>query len=135
MKELTRAEAAAVKRTAANVKSFRLKKAKLETQIAKLTEDLEIVCKSIDLFEAPIIEVTGGFTSEQVLNGEMDIALSQLKVEEEPVVESTNEPALVESAENEAGSVTGSNWEASDAAPFPLFGSAPTEGPLPFEEA
>ena len=87
MKELSRTELATVKRTAANVKTFRTKKAKLEAQRAKIETELESVNKSIDLFEQPIIEVTGGYTSEQVLNGEMDVALNQLKAPESSVEE------------------------------------------------
>lgn len=77
MKELSRAELATVRRTAANVKTFRAKKVKLEAQKAKVDAELESVNRSIYLFEQPIIEVTGGFTSEQVLNGEMELAMSQ----------------------------------------------------------
>ena len=87
MKELSRTELATVKRTAANVKTFRTKKAKLEAQRAKIETELESINKSIDLFEQPIIEVTGGYTSEQVLNGEMDAALNQLKATESSVEE------------------------------------------------
>ena len=87
MKELSRTELATVKRTAANVKTFRTKKAKLEAQRAKIETELESVNKSIDLFEQPIIEVTGGYTSEQVLNGEMEAALNQLKAPESSVEE------------------------------------------------
>lgn len=92
MKELSRTELATVKRTAANVKSFRTKKAKLEMQKTKIDAELESLNKSIDLFEQPIIEVTGGFTSEQVLNGEMDEAFRQLQAGEktdEVVAETT----------------------------------------------
>lgn len=95
MKELSRTELATVKRTAANVKTFRAKKAKLEAQKAKIDAELESVNKSIDLFEQPIIEVTGGYTSEQVLNGEMDAALQQLKAAEQPVEEVATETASV----------------------------------------
>ena len=77
MKELSRTELATVKRTAANVKAFRAKKARLEAQKARIDAELESVNRSIDLFEQPIIEVTGGFTSEQVLNGEMELAMNQ----------------------------------------------------------
>ena len=77
MKELSRTELATVRRTAANVKAFRAKKAKLEAQKAKIDAELESVNRSIVLFEQPIIEVTGGFTSEQVLNGEMELTMSQ----------------------------------------------------------
>lgn len=87
MKELSRTELATVKRTAANVKTFRTKKAKLEAQRAKIETELESINKSIDLFEQPIIEVTGGYTSEQVLNGEMEAALNQLKATESSVEE------------------------------------------------
>lgn len=118
MKELSRTELATVKRTAANVKVFRTKKAKLEAQKAKIDAELESVNKSIDLFEQPIIEVTGGYTSEQVLNGEMDAALQQLKVAEQPVeVEATT-------------TTTDINVEA------PVNPFMPTEAdanPLPFE--
>ena len=87
MKELSRTELATVKRTAANVKTFRTKKAKLEAQRVKIEAELESINKSIDLFEQPIIEVTGGYTSEQVLNGEMEAALNQLKATESSVEE------------------------------------------------
>lgn len=90
MKELSRTELATVKRTAANVKTFRAKKAKLEVQKAKIDAELESVNRSIDLFEQPIIEVTGGFTSEQVLNGEMELAMRQpVKSPAEAPVEKT----------------------------------------------
>lgn len=78
MKELSRTELATVRRAAVSVKTFRAKKAKLEAQKAKIDAELESVNRSIDLFEQPIIEVTGGFTAEQVLNGEMELAMSQL---------------------------------------------------------
>lgn len=77
MKKLSRTELATVRRTAVNVKTFRAKKAKLEAQKAKIDAELESVNRSIDLFEQPIIEVTGGFTSEQVLNGEMEFVMNQ----------------------------------------------------------
>lgn len=96
MKELSRTELATVKRTAANVKTFRAKKAKLEAQKAKIDAELESVNKSIDLFEQPIIEVTGGYTSEQVLNGEMDAALQQLKDAEQSAGEVATEPVNVD---------------------------------------
>lgn len=120
MKELSRTEMATVKRTAANVKTFRAKKAKLEGKIAELTAELVTIDKSIELFEAPIVEVTGGFTSEQILNGDMDAALQQLK-EEEPVVETTTIEEVVTT--EEVPTIAGG---------FPLFGEA-INSPLPFE--
>lgn len=120
MKELSRTELATVKRTAANVKAFRTKKAKLEMQKIKIDAELESLNRSIDLFEQPIIEVTGGFTSEQVLNGEMDEVLQQLKAAEESVeVETTT-------------ATTDINVEA-PANPFLPTEGDTEENPLPFE--
>lgn len=127
MKELSRTELATVKRTAANVKTFRAKKAKLEASMAKLAAELETINKSIDLFEAPILEVTGGYTSEQVLSGEMDAALRQLKTNEEPVEEVVNE-------ETTSYEETSAVEQEQPAPVFPLFGSAQHASPLPFQE-
>lgn len=119
MKELSRTELATVKRTAANVKSFRTKKAKLEMQKTKIDAELESLNKSIDLFEQPIIEVTGGFTSEQVLNGEMEATLRQLQAEEE-------------TGETVAEATTNVNVEASEN-PFMSTEADTEENLLPFE--
>lgn len=73
MKELTRNEMAIVKRTAKSTKQLRDKKAKLASKIAELEKELESVEGSIEIFEAPIKHLTGGFTSEEVLNGTMDV--------------------------------------------------------------
>lgn len=125
MKELSRTELATVKRTAANVKTFRAKKAKLEAQKAKIDAELESVNKSIDLFEQPIIEVTGGYTSEQVLNGEMDAALQQLKVAEQPV----------EKVATETASVATETPVDAPANPFmPTVEAGTDANPLPFEQ-
>ena len=70
MKELSKFELAAVKRTAQNVSMQRRKKAKLESKIA----ELDMVNTVIDSFEAPIIKMSGGFTSEEILNGVMEVA-------------------------------------------------------------
>ena len=122
MKELSRTELATVKRTAANVKTFRTKKAKLEAQRAKIETELESINKSIDLFEQPIIEVTGGYTSEQVLNGEMEAALNQLKatessVEEELSQTSTNTEDTTELVESNFEEVE-NNVESTNPLPF-----------------
>ena len=129
MKELSRTELATVKRTAANVKTFRAKKAKLEAQKAKIDAELESVNRSIDLFEQPIIEVTGGFTSEQVLNGVMELAMSQS-------VESPSEAPVEETV----CGVSVSDLQAQDnvlraeEAPVNPFGLKLDESnPLPFE--
>lgn len=120
MKELSRFELATVKRTAQNVKGLRAKKAKFEAQLAKATVELETINVAINEFEAPIITLTGGFTSEQVLAGAMDA------VPEAPVVEET----VVEEPVEETASETVAAEEAPQAE-NPFFGGS--EGPLPFE--
>ena len=67
-KELTRFELAIVKRTAQNTKSLRTKRDKLVDKINKAQEEINIINETIDKFEAPIKEMTGGFTSEEYLN-------------------------------------------------------------------
>lgn len=121
MKELSRTELATVKRTAANVRTFRAKKARLEAQKAKIDAELESVNRSIDLFEQPIIEVTGGFTSEQVLNGEMELAMSQ-PVEETVCEASTSD---LQAQDNVLGA------EESPVNPFEF--KLDESSPLPFE--
>lgn len=76
MKILSRNELATIKRTAKNVSGMRAKKAKLEDKISTLQAELDTVNEVIDSFELPIVKMTGGFTSEQVLAGEMEIAAS-----------------------------------------------------------
>lgn len=129
MKELSRTELATVKRTAANVKTFRVKKARLEAQKAKIDAELESVNRSIDLFEQPIIEVTGGFTSEQVLNGEMELAMSQS-------VESPSEAPVEETVcgVSVSDSQAQDNVLRAEEAPVNPFGLKLDEtSPLPFE--
>lgn len=102
MKILSRNELATIKRTAKNVSGMRAKKAKLEEKISTLQAELDTVNEVIDSFELPIVKMTGGFTSEQVLAGEMEVAASleaapaEGEVSEEVVgvVESTAEEAV-----------------------------------------
>lgn len=77
MRELSRFELAAVKRTAQNIKTMRKQKEKLQAKIDAAQQELDRVNNSIAAWEEPIIQMTGGYTSEQVLNG----------VEEAPVME------------------------------------------------
>ncbi len=74
MKELSRFEMAIVKRTAQNTKSLRTKRDKLIAKIEEAQKELDIINASIEGFEAPIKSMTGGFTSEEVLNGAMAVA-------------------------------------------------------------
>lgn len=102
MKILSRNELATIKRTAKNVSGTRAKKAKLEEKINTLQAELNTVNEVIDSFELPIVKMTGGFTSEQVLAGEMEIAASleaapaegEVSEEAVDVVETTAEGAV-----------------------------------------
>lgn len=60
-------EMAIVKRTAKNTKSLRTKRDKLIENIKRDTEELERVKEIIQTFEAPIVTMTGGLTSEEVM--------------------------------------------------------------------
>ena len=105
MKELSKFQMAAVKRTAQSVKSLRTKKAKLEEKQAKLTDEINELDEMIMVWEKPVIKMTGGYTSEQILKGE-----SEIKVEDDgklPFVDDTvldeypvtNEPESLTSAD------------------------------------
>lgn len=66
-KELSRFEIAIVKRTAQNTKALRTKRDKAKAKIEALTADLQEIEAVIEKFEAPVKEITGGLTSEEVL--------------------------------------------------------------------
>lgn len=93
-KELSRFELAIVKRTAQNTKSLRTKRDKLVDKINKAQEELTVINEAIEKFEAPIKEMTGGFTSEEYLNGTMNKEEVEVQVPEEEV------PEEVENTEN-----------------------------------
>lgn len=76
MKELSKFQMAAVKRTAQSVKSLRTKKAKLEEKQAVFTKEIGELEDMIMAWEEPVIRMTGGFTSEQILNQEDKIELA-----------------------------------------------------------
>lgn len=79
MKELTRTQLAVVKRTAQNVKGLRTKLAKINEKISNLTAEAMEIDNTIEQFEAPIRTMTGGFSSEEVLNGTMDAINEQIE--------------------------------------------------------
>ena len=74
MRELSRFDLAIIKRTAKNTKALVAKRDKLQAMIKKNQEELDTILATIEKFEDPIKEMTGGFTSEQVLNGEAEVA-------------------------------------------------------------
>jgi gas vesicle protein len=81
-KELSRMELAIVKRTAQNTKKLRERRDKITAKIEELNLELNTIGDTIHQFEAPIITMTGGFTSEEVLNGTMDATIEAFENEE-----------------------------------------------------
>lgn len=98
MKVLSRFELAAIKRTAQNVKTMRRRKEKLEESQSNIVAEINSLQGMIDDWEAPIVKMTGGFTSDQVLNGEMDI-LSENDFEKTSAEEVDDSPLEMEEIE------------------------------------
>lgn len=73
MKELTRLEMASVKRAFQTTKPFRTKKAKLIEKINSLQQDVKALEDMIEMWETPIRKITGGYTSEEIMNGALEI--------------------------------------------------------------
>lgn len=69
---LTRTELATVKRINKSVSTFRRKREKAIEIIKAKQAEIEEYNNIIDSFEAPIILMTNGYNSEQVLDGTMD---------------------------------------------------------------
>lgn len=89
MKELNRFEMAIIKRTAKNTQSLRNKRDKLVKQIEAAEEELKVLATAIEGFEAPIIHMTGGFTSEEVLNNVAAVTEVMAEVPEGEVADET----------------------------------------------
>lgn len=77
MKELSRFELAIIKRTAQNTKRLRKKRDKILAKQEEQEKELAILNQTIDEFEQPIVTMTEGFTSEEVLDGTMEFVQSQ----------------------------------------------------------
>lgn len=93
MKELNKFELASIKRTYANTKALRAKKARLEEKVKALQEEADIIGANIDTWEEPVKQLTEGYTSEQVLSGQMDINNS-LEEAKEVSISSTETPYI-----------------------------------------
>lgn len=87
MKELTRNEMAVVKRIAKSTKQLRDKRNKIIAKQQELEAELIGINNQIDLFEQPIKNMTGGFTSEEVLNGIMEVSQAMEPVPMEEISE------------------------------------------------
>ena len=68
MKEFSKYEIASIKRTAQNVSAMMSKRNKLNEKIAQLTEERDKIQSSIDAWEAPIKVLSGGLTTEQLVD-------------------------------------------------------------------
>ena len=68
MKELKRNQLAAVKRVAKITNQFRVKRNRLNEKIESLKSEVESIDTMINQWEEPIKQMTGGLTSEEVLN-------------------------------------------------------------------
>lgn len=96
MKELSKFQMAAVKRTAQSVKSLRTKKSKLEEKQAKLTEEINELEELIRVWEEPVMRMTGGFTSDQILSGKPTTVLNDVKDPEGEVDDTPVDEMLLE---------------------------------------
>ena len=86
MKELSRNEMAAVKRINSTTKKLNEKRDKLYNKIKDLQKQCMMINDEIALWEAPIRQMTGGFTSTEVLDGTWLLPLG------EPVAANNIEP-------------------------------------------
>lgn len=84
MKEFSRFELAAIKRTAQNVKSYKRKLNVLTEKKQKIEKEIATLQASIDLYEDPIKKLSGGFTTDQILSGEYKL-IANMQSEESHV--------------------------------------------------
>jgi hypothetical protein len=69
MKELTRNDMAAIKRVYSCIKPLEKKRASLKKKLNDILEQIDEIDRRIDGWEAPVKEMTGGFTSDDILHG------------------------------------------------------------------
>ena len=67
MKKFNRFEITTIKRTAQNVNPYVVKKAKILAKMQKLDEELKSLNDIVEQYEAPIRTMTGGFTTEDLV--------------------------------------------------------------------
>lgn len=70
-KNFSKIEIAVIKRTAQNVAQFVTKKEKLNAKIAELEAEKSSLQPIIDSFQGPIKEMTGGYTTEDLVTREV----------------------------------------------------------------
>lgn len=107
-KELSRFELAVVKRTAQSTKTLRNKRDRIKAKIEAYEKELAEVNAVIEKFEAPIMEITGGLTSEEVLaelakeNEDTEAICTDCETDETAEVDETASPDEVEVPVEEA---------------------------------
>lgn len=67
MKIFNKIQIAAIKRTAMNVAQFVTKKENIDKKIAVLEEEKKALQPMIDAFQGPVKEMTGGYTTEDLV--------------------------------------------------------------------
>lgn len=72
--ELNKNEYAAIRRIANTVKTLNSKKDTLQSKINLMTLEIDRINKEIEMWEAPVKQMTNGFTSDQVLDGTWRLA-------------------------------------------------------------
>ena len=70
-KKFSKLQIAAIKRTAQNVAQFTTKKERLDAKIAELEAEKKSLQPMIDAFQGPIKEMTGGYTTEDLVQREV----------------------------------------------------------------
>jgi len=70
-KKFSKLQIAAIKRTAQNVAQFTTKKERLDAKIAELEAEKKLLQPMIDAFQGPIKEMTGGYTTEDLVQREV----------------------------------------------------------------
>lgn len=70
-KKFSKIQIAAIKRTAQNVAQFTTKKERLDAKIAELEAEKKSLQPMIDAFQGPIKEMTGGYTTEDLVQREV----------------------------------------------------------------
>jgi hypothetical protein len=70
-KKFSKIQIAAIKRTAQNVAQFTTKKERIDAKIAELEAEKAALQPMIDAFQGPIKEMTGGYTTEDLVKREV----------------------------------------------------------------
>lgn len=78
-KKFNKFEIATIKRTAKNVNIKVTKKNKIRKQIAELQEELNTIEVELEQYEAPIRNMTGGYTTEDLVDKVIEVTDSKDK--------------------------------------------------------